>query len=147
MMKLPRSLLLWVVVGALLVIVAGGLSACGRGPAMQQPPASVQKSPDGGPSRLTLTPQAVKRLDIQTVAIQAAGRQLSVPYSAVIYDADGHTWVFTNPEALVFVRAPVTVHKIQGSTATLSSGPPAGTLAVTVGAEELWGTELGVGHE
>ena len=41
----------------------------------------------------------------------------------------------------------VTVDQLQGDTAYLSKGPAVGTLVVTVGAEELLGTEYGVGHE
>jgi hypothetical protein len=147
-MRPPRSLLLAALFAAsLLVVVAGGLSACGGSEPAAQPPASIEKAADGGPSRLTLTAQAVQRLGIQMAAVQATGQELTIPYSAIIYDPDGNTWAFTNPSPLVFVRAPLTVDLIQGDTATLSSGPPAGTMVVTVGAEELWGTELGVGHE
>jgi hypothetical protein len=70
-----------------------------------------------------------------------------VPYAALLYDANGKTWVFTNPKPLVFVRAPVTINRITGDKVVLSAGPPVGTLVVTVGAEELLGTEYGVGHE
>ena len=132
---------------ALMMVVAGGLSACGSEPQATDPPASVEPAADGGPSRVTLSSDAIERLGIEMVAVQAAGQGLSIPYSAIIYDPDGNTWTFTNPEDRVFVRAPITVDKIQGDVATLSSGPPAGTLVVTVGAAELWGTELGVGHE
>jgi hypothetical protein len=133
---------------AILALSAGVLSSCGgETGAEAQPPASVEESADGGPARLTLTDEAATRTGIETVAVQAAGQQLTIPYSAILYDADGKTWTYTNPEPLVFVRAPITVEQIQGDTATLSSGPPAGTLVVTVGAEELLGTEVGVGHE
>lgn len=81
-----------------------------------------------------------------TVASGAA-QKLVIPYSAVVYDPTGQAWVFTNPQPLQFVRAPITIDQIQGDTAILSSGPAVGTLIVTVGAEELLGTEHGVGHE
>jgi hypothetical protein len=148
---------------ALLVVLACGLSACAgeADPAEQPPPATVEKAAAGQPSRVILTAKAAERLDIQTVAVQTVdqgaaaatapsagtGQKLVIPYSAVLYDADGNTWTFTNPEPLVFVRAPIAVEQIQGDTAVLSGGPPAGTLVVTVGAAELLGAELGVGHE
>jgi hypothetical protein len=62
-----------------------------------------------------------------------------------VYDPTGATWVYLNPEPLVFVREPVTVADIRGADATLTKGPAAGTVVVLVGASELYGTELGVG--
>ncbi|HEX6867287.1 MAG TPA: hypothetical protein VF119_00710, partial [Candidatus Limnocylindrales bacterium] len=60
-------------------------------------------------------------------------------------DPEGATWAYTNPEGLLFVRAPISVERIVGDLAILSEGPPAGTLVVTVGGAELWGAEHGVG--
>jgi len=67
-----------------------------------------------------------------------------IPYAAVIYDPQGATWVYTNPEPLVFVRQPIVVDYIKGESAILLEGPSAGTVVVTVGAAELFGTETGV---
>lgn len=67
-----------------------------------------------------------------------------VPYAAVIYDVKGGTWVYTNPEPLVFVRQPVSVDYIEDDLAVLSEGPPAGTAVVTVGGALLYGAETGV---
>lgn len=67
-----------------------------------------------------------------------------VPYAAVLYGVNGETWVYTNPEPLVFVRSPITIDYIDGDLAVLSEGPEAGTAVVTVGAAELFGTETGV---
>jgi len=66
-----------------------------------------------------------------------------VPTSAVLYDAKGKTWVYTNPEPLVFVRHAVSIDYIDGDRAVLTDGPASGTAVVTVGAAELLGTEYG----
>jgi hypothetical protein len=68
-----------------------------------------------------------------------------VPYAAVLYDIHGGEWVYTSPEPLVYVRAPVVVEYIDGETAVLSDGPPADTEVVTAGASELYGAESGIG--
>jgi hypothetical protein len=68
-----------------------------------------------------------------------------VPYAAVLYDPRGDTWVYTNPEPLVFVRHLISVEYIEGDLAVLSSGPSVGTAVVTVGAAELFGIEFGIG--
>ncbi|MGI8692135.1 MAG: efflux RND transporter permease subunit [Geodermatophilaceae bacterium] len=94
--------------------------------------------------RLTLTERAAERLGLETVEV-APGQPLEVPYSSVIYDAEGATWVFTSPEPLVYVRESITVERIDGDTAVLSAGPAAGTPVVTTGAAELLGAELGTG--
>ena len=101
-------------------------------------------------SRLTLTPKAVERLGIQTTPLReekVVGKQRKViPYGAVLYDADGKTWVYVSTAPNVYVREPITVDLIEGDRAILSAGPTAGTAIVSVGAAELHGTETGVGH-
>jgi hypothetical protein len=67
-----------------------------------------------------------------------------VPYAAVLYGVHGETWVYSNPQPLVFVRQPIVIDYIEGDRAYLSEGPQVGTAVVTVGAAELFGTETGV---
>ena len=75
-----------------------------------------------------------------------AGRTV-IPYAAVLYDAHGDAWVYTNPEPLVFVRHRVSIAYIDGDRAVLSDGPPVGTAVVTAGGAELLGAELKVVDE
>jgi hypothetical protein len=42
------------------------------------------------------------------------------------------------------MRAPVIINEVTDNRVTLSSGPPAGTEVVTVGAIQVWGAELGI---
>lgn len=65
-----------------------------------------------------------------------------IPFSAIIYDINGGTWVYTNPSPNVFVRQRVELQTIIGNDAVLNRGPAAGTRIVTVGAAELFGTEF-----
>lgn len=109
-------------------------------------PAKVEHLKGDAPTRVTLTEEAAKRLDIQTAAIrdmEIGGAQRKViPYAAVLYDTEGNTWTYSSPEPLVFVRHKITVDRIEGEMAVLSDGPAAGTTVVTVGAQELYGSEL-----
>ena len=109
-------------------------------------PAKVEHMKGAAPTRVTLTEEAARRLDIQTADIrdmEIGGVQRKViPYAAVLYDTEGNTWTYSNPEPLVFVRHSITVDRIEGETAVLSDGPAAGTAVVTVGAQELYGSEL-----
>ena len=107
-------------------------------------PAKVEHLQGAEPTRVTLTEEAAKRLDIQTAAIrdmEIGGAQRKViPYAAVLYDTEGNTWTYSSPEPLVFVRHRITVDRIEGEMAVLADGPAAGTEVVTVGAQELYGS-------
>jgi len=106
----------------------------------------VTVTTQNGKARITLTPKAVQRLGIQTTPAGGAGRGgTSIPAAAILYSADGKTFVYTKPEDNVYVPAPVVVVDIIGDTAHLSSGPAAGTHVVTVAAAELYGAETGLG--
>ena len=77
------------------------------------------------------------------LAIKGNGdKRLVVPYSAVYYDAQGDGWLYVNPEPLVYERQPISVDRIEGGFAVLSSGPEIGTQVVTVGAPLLYGAEV-----
>ncbi|MGZ5329414.1 MAG: hypothetical protein ACXWFU_13745 [Actinomycetota bacterium] len=100
---------------------------------------------DDGIARVLLTDSAVERLGIETVPVESSGSKLVVPYDAVFIDAHGEFWVYTNPEPLAFVRAPIVIDRETSSQAILSDGPPVGTLVVTVGVPELYGSETEFG--
>ena len=68
-----------------------------------------------------------------------------IPYSAVICDLTGETWVYTNPGPLTFVRQPISADYIKADTAVLVDGPEAVTLVATVGVAELYGVDTKVG--
>ena len=125
------------------------ISACGQGSGDVAPPEdhqiTVEQLEGQEPTRETLTEDAAKRLDIQTAAVQDAevngAKRTVIPYAAVIYDTEGATWVYLNPEPLTFVRHPITVDDIKGDQAFLSDALPSGSAVVTVGVAELYGAE------
>jgi hypothetical protein len=114
-------------------------------------PAVVEPIEGTSLNRVTLTQKASERLGIETAAVQAqeaGGTPAKVlPYSAVLYAANGDTWTYTNPEPLVFVRQKISIDRVDGESAVLSDGPDVGTKVVTVGAAELIGTEFGVDED
>ncbi|NGX42006.1 MAG: hypothetical protein K940chlam7_00280 [Chlamydiae bacterium] len=65
-----------------------------------------------------------------------------IPYASVIYDEYGKTWIYTNPEPLVFIRQQVTIDHIDGDLAALLKGPDTGTDVVTFGASMLSNIEF-----
>ena len=134
---------------SVLTALAMPLAGCAKVPKSEEgegeKAAKVEKV-DGGQSKVVLLQEAAKRLGIETAEVGAlpAGRE-SVPYSAVIYDAEGHSWVFTSGEELSYVKAPITIDRFDGDRAILAEGPPVGTAVVSQGAEELFGVEDGIG--
>jgi membrane fusion protein, heavy metal efflux system len=68
-----------------------------------------------------------------------------IPWSAVIHDINGGTWVYEQTAPQTFVRRRVQVRFVQGDQAVLDEGPAAGMAVVTEGAMELFGTEFGFG--
>jgi hypothetical protein len=130
-----------------LLLAAVLLTACGKAaePAPEASPVQVEHLNGKEVSRVTLTTDAAKRLDLQTDAAQVesieGAERVVVPYASVLYDTEGHTWVYAASDALTFVRTPVEVESINGDDVVLKSGVAAGTNVVTVGAEELFGSE------
>ena len=108
-------------------------------------PATVQHPNGSEEALLTLKKSAIKRLDLQTTAVESAGgNQLVVPYAALIYDSGGDTWLYVAGNPRSFKRVHVTIDRIANGRVILSAGPKAGTRVATVGAQELWGAELGI---
>lgn len=124
------------------LLVAGLLSACApKSEAVEKiSPSSLEPIEGTDLSRVILTEKAAERIDVQTAPVSGN----TVPFAAVIYDIEGNTWVYTNPEPLTFVRAPIVIDYIEGDMAYLTEGLGSGITVVTVGVAEIYGTETGV---
>jgi hypothetical protein len=113
-------------------------------------PAEVEHIDGSELSRVTFTPKAMERVDVQTAPVateQIRGVDFGVvPYSSLLYDPQGGTWVYTSPEPRTFVRQQVSVDRIDGDKVYLTDGPAAGTVVASVGVAEIYGTEFEVGH-
>jgi predicted small secreted protein len=136
----------WVIVAALLAVplllaACGGTANDGAG----ADPAAVEQVKGTDITRVKLTAEAARLLGVRTerVRSEGAGSRMVIPYDAVLYDADGGTWTYTSPNPLVYQRADIGIARIDGVSAILTRGPPAGTQVVTAGAPEIWGVEYG----
>jgi hypothetical protein len=139
----------WVILALIVALLP--LAACGGTSdeaAEGDEPAKVEPVEGTDVSRVILTAKAAERLGIRTATVQnGEGRhaELTVmPYSALVYDTNGRAWAYTSPEQLTFVRSRLTIERIEEQNIFLLDGPPPGTSVVTVGAAELYGTELGI---
>lgn len=108
--------------------------------------------------QITLTDKSFERLGIKTVPVKeinvaspSGGKNTLaplvkkiVPYSSVIYDLRGKTWLYVNSKPLVFIRESIRIDYIDNQSAIVSEGPPTDTEVVTVGVAELYGIETGI---
>ena len=95
---------------------------------------------------MVLTPLGARQAGIRTAVAAPAshGRQAVVPYSALLYQPDGSSVIYTVTGPLTYTLVRVAVASIQGDRIYLTGLAP-GTAVVTVGGEELLGTQDGVG--
>ncbi|WP_446809669.1 membrane fusion protein MtrC [Methylomonas sp. 2BW1-5-20] len=80
-----------------------------------------------------------------TIPLRDAGNSVVVPWSAIVYDADGGSWVYQSLDAGIYLRRRVQVIWVENDQAALAGGVQEGVKVVTTGAAELFGTEFGAG--
>lgn len=144
---------------ALLVVGGLALSGCadpqvGASGTSGEEPSKVEAVAGTDVKKVVLTEQAVTRLGIRTETVSVMGVAgasgmpavgTTVPYSALLYDTNGDTYVFEVVEPRSYLRKKVDVEAVEGETVIMRSGPEVGATVVTVGAAVLYGTELGTG--
>lgn len=110
-------------------------------------PARVEATSDAKIKKITLTTKASERLGvlIDEVRVDPSGRRI-VPYTSILYDLSGKTWVYISVDPLTFFRGPVEIETIKGENVYLSDGPPPGTKVLAIGVPQVFGAEAGVGH-
>ena len=138
-----------------LVLIAGvvSLSACGEASsgydyetASHHEPAKLEPIKGTDVQRVIFDAEGAERVGLRTAPIRQNGQETVIPYDAVIYSSDGKTYTYTAPEPLTFVRQNIAIDDVDGDSVKLSSGPPADTEIITVGAAEVYGTEFEVAH-
>lgn len=77
------------------------------------------------------------------IPLAEAKESLAVPWSAVVFDINGGTWVYEQVGPHRYVRRRVAVAYTFGADAVLGNGPAVGTKIVTAGVQELFGAETG----
>ncbi len=80
-----------------------------------------------------------------TLYERTSEESLVVPWSAVLHDIHGSTWVYEHTAPQHYVRRRVAVHRVVDARAVLARGPAVGAKVVTAGAAEIFGTEFGTG--
>lgn len=131
--------------GSGLALLAAGvvLSGCQEIPStkVENQPFTLERIQGTDIHRVRLSAEVAGKINVQTAKVRAAGKDRVIPHAAVIYNPEGNAFVYTVPEPLTYVRAPIAVRRAVGERAILAEGPPPGTTVVTVGAAELLATE------
>lgn len=129
----------------LLLSAAGLLGACGRSTrAAPRPAYRVEHVRHSTVIKITLTPAGARRIGVVTAKTRRAGPGVVIPYSALVYDASGATFVFTRRGPLSFTEVRVMVTRTSGGSAYIRQGLQPDSRVVVVGAEELYGAQTGV---
>src|SRR5687768_1991976 len=139
-----RTAFLGVVVAAAATASLAGCAEIESVTAEPYEPAHLESTGPDQPKRVILTEEAVQRTELQTTIVRLEDGDLEVEHAALVYDQKGKPWVFTVIGPRTYLRAPVKIKEMDDELMILASGPPPGTEVVTVGAIELWGTELEV---
>ncbi len=80
-----------------------------------------------------------------TLHLKNSAEAIVIPYSSIVYDTDGGTWVYVMTEPLAYVRKRVEMSYVSGSLAVITRGVSSGEKVVFCGVAELYGTEFGGG--
>ncbi|MGH7494828.1 MAG: hypothetical protein ACREOO_20845 [bacterium] len=129
------------------IIIGLHLTGCQRKPEI---PANIEgtRVESTGPAvyRVRLTAKRAEQLGIETAPVReekmSGVLRKVIPAAAIIRDQKGDSWIFKSPDSLVFIQDRISVDRLDGELAILSSGPPVGTSVVTAGAAELFSDEF-----
>lgn len=80
-----------------------------------------------------------------SIPLRGEDENLVVPWSALVYDVNGGSWIYQALQANVYQRRRVQVLRVVEDQAAVTGDIAAGIEVVTAGVVELFGTEFGVG--
>lgn len=134
----------------LAIAAAGSLSACKeveKAAKVHYEPAKLIDNPaDKDHKIVQLTQEGADRIVLKTGTVEGHGHDLTIPYASLLYEANGDTYVYSNPKGLQYVFTHVEVDRVVGDRVLLKHGPKPGTKVVTQGAQEIHGAELEYGE-
>ena len=106
---------------AMITLGAGGCSEAGASnEANSETAVTVESAGEDQPARITVSERAEQRLGLRTEPVRPLTGQPGVTevisYTAVVYDADGKSWVFFLPFLWIYIRVPIDIVLITGKT-------------------------------
>ena len=91
---------------------------------------------------VTFTKTGVERADVSTTPVSQGKGQSELPYAALLYNADGSTFVYTATGPRTYRYTPIDLKKIVGETIYFTGGPKPGTPVVTSGVPQVHGADI-----
>lgn len=88
----------------------------------------------------------MQRVSVSLHSRSKSIQALSIPWSAVVFDVYGGSWVYTQKSTNLYERKRVFLDHVSGHQAIVSEGPPEGSKVVVSGALELFAVETGFSH-
>lgn len=87
-----------------------------------------------------------QRVSITLNTIGKSSKDFTIPWSAIVFDIHGGSWVYLQKSKNTYERNRVFLDHVAGSNAVMSQGPAEGSYIVVNGALELFGVETGFTH-
>ncbi|MDI1310463.1 MAG: efflux RND transporter periplasmic adaptor subunit [Methylotenera sp.] len=87
-----------------------------------------------------------ERVSISLNTFNKQQKRMTIPWSAVVFDINGGSWVYTQKTNTAFERKRVFVERVSSGNAVINEGPAEGSKIVVNGALELFGVETGFSH-
>lgn len=88
----------------------------------------------------------MQRVSVSLKSRSKSIQVLTMPWSAVVFDVYGGSWVYAQQSTNVYERKRVFLDHVVGQQAVISEGPLEGSKVVVNGALELFGVETGFSH-
>ena len=111
---------------------AGTAGARGSGPARRPIPSAATSDLFFAAANADGALRPGQRVEVE-LRLRQPEKARVVPWSAIVYDIDGGTWVYETTAPHVFVRRRVQVRRVEGDLAVLSGGPAPGAKVVSRG--------------
>jgi hypothetical protein len=91
---------------------------------------------------VTFTKLGAERADVATTPVTQGKGRSELPYAALLYNADGSTFVYTATGPLTYRYSPIHLQKIVGERIYFTGGPKPGTPVVTSGVPQVHGADI-----
>jgi hypothetical protein len=92
---------------------------------------------------VTFSKIGAQRADVGTTPVTGSDENRELPYAALLYNADGSTFVYTATGPLTYRYTPIHLEKVVADgTISFTGGPKPGTKVVTSGVPQVHGADI-----
>lgn len=95
-----------------------------------------------GHNSVTFSKIGVERAGVRTTRVTAGDGYRELPYAALLYNADGSTFVYTATGPRTYTYTPIKVLEVVDDTIRFTGGPGPGDPVVTSGVPQVHGADV-----